>query len=550
MPSPPAPADGAVAGNAQEAAVTEAGEQAPPPPGAAADELFWQRSSPFAALFFLGRITKGLVGNLQSLAGTSVMLVALAQKSMTYAVLAAVGVLAASVAAALLRYWHFRFHLNERGVRIRQGVFKKVEVDVQFDRIQGIHVEQSLIYRWLGLVTVSFDTAGSAAQEGHLPAVTRQFADALRQRVDGQQQLAADAEAQRPESGSARGLPLARKKPRILLALGNRDMVRIALTDPSVLVGLAFLPVLAQYYDDAMQDLAKQAVEQATSEIAASPSAVLAVAIAGLLLSVLVVFLLLALASAFLRFHDFRLFQEGTAFRSQSGLLTRKEVVVERDKIQQLNLAQGLAMRLFKRYRLRALPARSGGAAGAQGGVAAATQVLHVPLLQGETAEALRNEMFGNEGQRLQLLPMGSFASISPHYIRARVLVFGVAPALAATTIATAAAGAVGLLCLAWVVPTALVAWQSWRRWGYRVDDDGLACRSGLLGYRVQAFLFRKMQAVAVSRSPMQRRTGLATLHVQLACGPLTLPFIDHATACQLRDYMLYKAESSRLPWH
>lgn len=548
MPSPPALADGAVAGNAQEAAMTEAGEQAPPPPDAAAGELFWQRSSPFAALFFLGRITKGLVGNLQSLAGTSVMLVALAQKSMVYAVLAAVGVLAASVAAALLRYWHFRFHLNERGVRIRQGVFKKVEVDVQFDRIQGIHVEQSLIYRWLGLVTVSFDTAGSAAQEGHLPAVTRQFADALRQRVDGQQQPVADAEAQRPESGSARGLPLARR-PRTLLALGNRDMLRIALTDPSVLVGLAFLGVLGQYYDGATQDLAKQAVQQATAEIAASPSAVLAVAIAGLLLSVLVVFLLLALASAFLRFHDFRLFQEGTAFRSQSGLLTRKEVVVERDKIQQLNLAQGLPMRLLKRYRLRALPARSGGA-GAQGGAVAATQALHVPLLPGDAVEVLRTEMFGDEGQRLQTLPTGSFAGISPHYIRARVLVFGVAPALVATTIATAVAGVVGLLCLAWVVPTALVAWQSWRRWGYRVDDDGLACRSGLLGYRVHAFLFRKMQAVAVSRSPMQRRTGLATLHVQLACGPLTLPFIDHATACRLRDYMLYKAESSRLPWH
>ena len=124
------------------------------------------------------------------------------------------------------------------------------------------------------------------------------------------------------------------------------------------------------------------------------------------------------------------------------------------------------------------------------------------------------------------------------------------APALLAATVATAVAGPAGLLFLLWILPTALVAWQSWRRWGYVVDDDGMACRSGLLGYRVQAFLFRKIQAVAVSRSPMQRRAGLATLRVQLACGPLTLPFIDHATACRLRDTMLYKAESSRLPWH
>jgi len=516
--------------------MTDVDPQPRPSPQVVARPPIWQRSSPFAALFFLGHITKALVGNLQSLAGTSVMLVALAQKSPLYALLAAVGIFALSVLAAVLRYWHFRFHLDERGVRIRQGVFKKTELDVQFERIQGIHVEQSLIYRWLGLVTVSFDTAGSSAQEGHLPAVTRPFADALRKRVEDQRRPA-DAEAEAP------------KPPDALLALDHRDMLRIALTDPSVLVGLAFLGVLGQYYGDAAEDLAKRAVEQATAEVAASPSAVLAVAIAGLLLAVLAAFLLLALASAFLRFHDFRLFREGTAFRSQSGLLTRKEVVVERDKIQQVHLAQGLPMRLFRCYRLRALPARSGGAA-AQGGEAAGTQALHVPLLPGDTAEALRAEMFGGEGRRLHTLPTGPFASISPHYVRARVLAFGVAPALLAAAVATAVAGVVGLLCLAWVVPAALVAWQSWRRWGYVVDDDGMACRSGLLGYRVQAFLFRKIQAVAVSRSPMQRRAGLATLRVQLACGPLTLPFIDHATACRLRDTMLYKAESSRLPWH
>ena len=106
------------------------------------------------------------------------------------------------------------------------------------------------------------------------------------------------------------------------------------------------------------------------------------------------------------------------------------------------------------------------------------------------------------------------------------------------------------LLWLASILPAALVAWLRWRRQGYLHDDDGLASRSGFLGRKVDAFLFRKAQSVAVVQSPLQRRKGLATLNVQLACGPLSVPYIDHGVASRLRDYMLYRVESGRRRWH
>lgn len=80
--------------------------------------------------------------------------------------------------------------------------------------------------------------------------------------------------------------------------------------------------------------------------------------------------------------------------------------------------------------------------------------------------------------------------------------------------------------------------------------DNALSKRGGLLGFQVDAFVFRKVQAVLVRQSPLQRRRGLATLYVALASGAVKVPFIDHAAACRLRDHMLYKVESSRGPWH
>lgn len=104
-----------------------------------------------------------------------------------------------------------------------------------------------------------------------------------------------------------------------------------------------------------------------------------------------------------------------------------------------------------------------------------------------------------------------------------------------------------GGVCLVMALP---VGWQRWRRCGYAYDEDGLASRGGLIGYEVEASLFRKAQEVTVTQSPLQRRHGLATFSVETATGPVTVPYIGHGVACRLRDYVLYRAESSRRRWH
>jgi len=109
------------------------------------------------------------------------------------------------------------------------------------------------------------------------------------------------------------------------------------------------------------------------------------------------------------------------------------------------------------------------------------------------------------------------------------------------------AAGTWSVACVLLAIP---VSWQRWRRRGYMYDEDGLASRTRVLGYGVEALLFRKAQSVTVKQSPLQRRHGLATLAVGTACGSVSVPYIDHSAACRLRDYVLYRAESSERRWY
>ncbi|MXW18965.1 MAG: PH domain-containing protein [Gemmatimonadetes bacterium] len=544
----------------------------------------WQRTSPFAIVFFIGRTIKSFTRSLIQLVATFGALAVLIERNPQVALVIPVGILAIIV-AGVLEYWFFRFRIEEDRIHIHQGIARKTALDLPFDRVQGINVERSLIDRILGLVTVSLDTAGSATAEGQLPSVTSELADDLRTRIRAHRPATvadgiATADEQAEEATPA-AEESGRREPspgQVILKLTSGDIARIGFSNRNLVVAAAVLGLLGQSLDFA-EDRLRPIFESAGEAFAGAGALIQVLVVIGFVL----VGLGLVLFGALLRYHGFTLWREGTAYRTRAGLLTQREVVVEARKIQQLTLSHNLVMRLFRRHRLRALPAallpNQGGADAAGLQIA---EVLEVPLLRARQAEDLRTRVFGREGDALTLQPRSpAFLRVSPVYIRALTLRISFTGALVAlpflvpllqsnagTNLADAvqgllgetpmlgagSAGTVALGVLLWwlvlIPPAALIAWVRWRRQGYLHDDDGLASRSGFLGRKVDAFLFRKAQSVAVVQSPLQRRKGLATLNVQLACGPLSVPYIDHGIACRLRDYMLYRVESSRRRWH
>ena len=530
------------------------------------DSGAWERASPFAIVYFVGKTVRTFTRSFVQLAATFGALALLTERKSFLVLAVPVGILVI-LAIGVVQYWFFRFRLEEDRILIRQGFLRKTALELPYNRIQGINVERSLIDRLLGLVTISLDTAGSAGAEGQLPSVSLGRAEWLRTRVAlGRGALTGDdAAASGEPSADPSVKQLGDERPGLagplgeeLLNLTSGDMIRIGLSNRNILVAAAFLGAISEtigFVEEALQP----AFEAAEAAFAGADGLARTIFIALLALSALVVVSSLVVGAAFLRYHNYTVWREGTAFRSRAGLLTQKEVVVETAKIQQLTLSQNLVLRWFGRYRLRALPAAllPGQGGEAPGGFKFA-EVLEVPLLRAPLAEDLRSRMFGREGKALTLLPQGqAFTRVSPHYIRALTLRIGIVPAIAGTLLLLRLLGpttswgiATGIWWLAWMTLSGLLAWQRWRRQGYMYDDDGLASRSGLVGHKVDAFLFRKAQSVTVKRSPLQRRKGLATLEVVLACGAVRVPYIDYGFACRLRDYILYRAESSDRRWH
>jgi uncharacterized protein len=77
------------------------------------------------------------------------------------------------IPALFIRYNTLRYRFEETGVRMQVGWFFRKEVVVAFRRIQDIHVSRNIVQRWLGISTVSVQTAsGNATPEIIFEGVT------------------------------------------------------------------------------------------------------------------------------------------------------------------------------------------------------------------------------------------------------------------------------------------------------------------------------------------------------------------------------------------
>ena len=104
------------------------------------------------------------------------------ERLLTYYFILALGTLLAfpvTMIVLYIKYRTMRFRFDHEGIWKSQGLLWRHETNVAYRRIQDIHLTNGIIQRWLGLATVSIQTAaGSSTAEVTIDGVLE--AEALR----------------------------------------------------------------------------------------------------------------------------------------------------------------------------------------------------------------------------------------------------------------------------------------------------------------------------------------------------------------------------------
>ncbi len=128
-----------------------------------------------------------------------------APQLLTYYILTALMTLPAVVIVLptlWFRYITLRYRFDDEGVSMRVGILFKKEILLTYRRIQDIHLTRNIVQRWLGLATVSVQTAsGSAGPEMKIEGIleAEQLRDYLYQKMRGAKGETTEiSDAQRP----------------------------------------------------------------------------------------------------------------------------------------------------------------------------------------------------------------------------------------------------------------------------------------------------------------------------------------------------------------
>lgn len=124
------------------------------------------------------------------------------------------------------------------------------------------------------------------------------------------------------------------------------------------------------------------------------------------------------------------------------------------------------------------------------------------------------------------------------------VLVLLLSPLLVWAKALLALFGAAVLLALVWMP----LRWPEieHRHASYRVDDQGIEIRKGVVWRKVINVPRSRVQHTDVSQGPLERGYGLGTLVIYTAGtdhAKVDLPGLDHGTALRIRDHLLPREE-------
>ena len=98
----------------------------------------------------------------------------------------------------LAKYFTLQYQFDDSGVSMKWGILFRHEIHLTYRRIQDIHLTRNLLQRWLGLATVSVQTAsGSSAPEMKIEGIlaAEELRDYLYSQMRGAKGLATDANA-------------------------------------------------------------------------------------------------------------------------------------------------------------------------------------------------------------------------------------------------------------------------------------------------------------------------------------------------------------------
>lgn len=415
----------------------------------------------------------------------------------------ALAVLPLSLLVGFVRWWQFRYWVENGELRIEQGLFVRRRVYLPRERIQAIDVTAGVVQRAFGLVRVQVKSAAASSQ-AELSAVTRREADRLR-----------------AELGQATRVD---ETPRVVRhAITPGQLVLAASTSGQIGVILSGVAWLYSQVDELVHQRIAAYLDSANVDSIARTNPLM---VAALVASGLLIAWFLSIIGAIVRYGGFAVERQGDDLVIRRGLLEHREIAIPVNRVQAVRIVEELARQPFG---YGALYIESAGHAEERG----RSTYLHPCLPRDQWIPILRD-----------LLPDLAVDPPMQRPPRRAIVRFLARPIAVATILATGAVAFVPYGWIACVLPVVMgvVGLLAFRDTGLGTTESVAVLQTRGFTRHTAVVPRRRIQFASVARSWLQRRRRVADIQIGAASGASGRRFeareLDETTASEFLSWL------------
>ena len=429
---------------------------------------------------------------------------------------------------AFLIYENFQFKVQDNHFILKQGILNKTNTSISFDRIQNINFKQNIIQQLISVHEVNIETAGSNKTEISIKALSFQKAKALKSELSSY-----NSNILKEES--------IKEKPFLKISL--LELLKVSLTENHLQSLLIFLALLLGLYQQLEQLFSGIGKDYLLNEyIEKSGSSFHKSVFVFIVLFILLVFI--AILSSFVRvflFHfNLTVFIKDQNFEIYQGLLTKKSIILKKDKIQSITVSTNPIKKILGISFITFKQAVSG-----EIGKKNKDKLIRIVGCKRTQVNKIKELLFNfSEVDHLEKKQVHVYLKKRMYFLSFILLLI-----LNGALYLTFLDGLVFLGNVLLVPLFILFVNLIFNKRFYKISDDVLLVGSGSFDTHLTYLPFFKVQNIKMMQTFFQERNKVVDLVFQTASGEIKLPCIEKSEAIKIYNYTLFKVESSTNLW-
>ncbi len=456
-----------------------------------------------------------------------------------YFILAIILLVALSFGYAYLLFINFKFQIKGQSFQLNHGVIKRSNVEIPFERIQNINLEQNIFQRFLNVVGFQVETAGEGNAEITIKALRREVA------VDLKNQLLEEVKQLNPEviddqenehQQDAKQIHTHYRNSKVLMELDFISLFKVGISS-NFLKGLSilllFISSLFNFFFDILSHfLAIDFEEDFFNRI--PETLTFGVIFVGFLL--LLGFLITVL-SVMIRYFGLRVLRLKNNFEVEYGLIKRINQVIKKNKTQVVEIETNPIKKWLKINNLFVSQASSVQLSDAQKiGMVGITNA-QIDTFFEAIFDLSRNQKFAYLKSNFRYM-IRLFWQQS--------VVFGIAFLIGYHFFGLAQTTAIAILILLVLV---IVNYLAYKKSYVSISDDLIKIGGGSINTNTKYLALHKVQSVYLKRNIFQQLNQHADLVIYTASGREVINYLAYEKAKIFQNYILFKLESSNESW-